>query len=426
MSRTTKILAIAGAVIVLVALILGGVYLYLPIGEIDPETGERITMSDYFPVAAPEPDDDGRDRQATTTRPDRRPAPPAPEAPLPKLRKIAEGPVAGFTFVTEDGAGTSSPSTYVRYLGREKGHISQAPLTERGRTLMMNETTRRVYHAHFAGNGSNVIARRLTDRHRAETYHLALSAAAGTSSQLVANKTFVTGRTLDVAVSPDGTRYATLDPVAGGSRVTVRNARGEREQVIFESTLSQWLLQWPAEDAITLVRKPAHNVAGYAYTLDPDTGKRSQLVDDIDGLTLSVNPDRTRALVASSQGQQTRLRVRNLETGTSTELRSATLPEKCSWSNLNTDVVYCGEPSSMSGEPYPDAWYQGEVSFEDELVRIHTRDMRRTELAQFDQLQNGEPIDLIKPQMSPQERYLVFINKKDHSLWAYRIAGAER
>ncbi|NIS22997.1 hypothetical protein GWO43_02895, partial [candidate division KSB1 bacterium] len=65
---------------------------------------------------------------------------------------------------------------------------------------------------------------------------------------------------------------------------------------------------------------------------------------------------------------------------------------------------------------YPDDWYQGTVSFADDLWRIDAANGNTERVAQLVGA-DGVGIDAVDPLLGPDERMLFFINKKDGTPW---------
>ena len=68
---------------------------------------------------------------------------------------------------------------------------------------------------------------------------------------------------------------------------------------------------------------------------------------------------------------------------------------------------------------FPDQWYQGVVSTNDLVQKINVFDLYSFILSDPNQdskdLEDG--IDISNMQISPNTSFLIFINKKDSSLW---------
>ena len=73
--------------------------------------------------------------------------------------------------------------------------------------------------------------------------------------------------------------------------------------------------------------------------------------------------------------------------------------------------AYCAIPPSVPRAEYPDAWYQGSVSFSDVFWKIDTATGAAFFLANPKEFGAGN-IDAVNPFLSDDERYLFFTNKK--------------
>jgi hypothetical protein len=97
----------------------------------------------------------------------------------------------------------------------------------------------------------------------------------------------------------------------------------------------------------------------------------------------------------------------------------ATLPEKCAWAPSNT-LVFCGVPESPPRAVYPDEWYQGLVRFSDTLWQ-YSLESGQFSLFLIPHDVVGVDVDITQPMVSADGAYLVFINKKDGSLWGVKL-----
>jgi hypothetical protein len=78
-------------------------------------------------------------------------------------------------------------------------------------------------------------------------------------------------------------------------------------------------------------------------------------------------------------------------------------------------------PKSIDTGSYPDTWYQGEVSFRDQIWKIDLKTGNGTMLVDPITISNGEEIDGTKLMMDDGENYLFFVNKKDSFLWEFSL-----
>ena len=73
------------------------------------------------------------------------------------------------------------------------------------------------------------------------------------------------------------------------------------------------------------------------------------------------------------------------------------------------------------GGLYPDSWYQGEISFFDQLWRIDVKTGNTSMLADPGNTIGAEEIDGIKLALDEGENYLFFVNKKNSILWELEL-----
>ena len=137
----------------------------------------------------------------------------------------------------------------------------------------------------------------------------------------------------------------------------------------------------------------------------------------INGLTTLASPDGKMILYGNDSLS---LNIYHTDTKVSDPVGVRTMPEKCVWGNAN-DVVYCAAPKSIPLGTYPDSWYQGEVSFNDQIWKIDIKTGNTTMLVDPATVGNGEEIDGTKLALDAGENYLFFVNKKDSYLWELNL-----
>jgi hypothetical protein len=98
-----------------------------------------------------------------------------------------------------------------------------------------------------------------------------------------------------------------------------------------------------------------------------------------------------------------------------------TLPEKCVWKKDNI-YIYCAIPSVFPSGEYPDSWYQGISSFNDNIWMVDATTGKSTSVFVPGSL-TIKLLDMTNLTLSPAEDFLFFINKRDSSLWAFDLSG---
>jgi hypothetical protein len=227
---------------------------------------------------------------------------------------------------------------------------------------------------------------------------------------------FLPNNIKDFSISPDGEKIFYLSNTKDGVVGILANSRGDNKEQIFDSTFSEWTSFWPNSSTITLTTKPSGVVEGYSYSLNTNTKEFNKTIGNISGLVTKINSGENKILYSN---QDMSLYVLNRNTNEPKNLNTRTLPDKCVWSSDNVNI-YCAIPSNYSTTYlYPDSWYMGEISFNDEIYKINTERGSKTKLAT--PYNTAESVDAINLQLNQEESYLFFMNKKDNHLWSLEL-----
>lgn len=306
----------------------------------------------------------------------------------------------------------------LRYVDRAKGNIYQTFVDKISERKFSTAVIPKVYEALWGKSGETVIARYLQPNGRIiETFVGNLpKELLGGDSTIENNEikgTFLPNNTKDASLSPDTGSVFYLFESGDGMVGTILNLATDKKTQIFDSAFTEWLSFWPTSKMITLTTKPSYLVPGYMYILDINNKNLNQVLGNINGLTTLASPDGKLILYGDNNLS---LNLFHLDTKTTEPVEIRTLPEKCVW-NKTGNTLYCAVPKSTGGGQYPDAWYQGEVSFSDQIWKIDTETGNATIIVDPITAVSGEEIDGIKLAMNEDENYLFFVNKKDSFLW---------
>jgi hypothetical protein len=167
--------------------------------------------------------------------------------------------------------------------------------------------------------------------------------------------------------------------------------------------------------------KPSGFAPGYAYTLNTKTKAFTRLFGGINGLTTLGSPDLSQVLYGESGSGTLNLGVFVSKDSSLHDLSVRTLPEKCVWANTEKGIVYCAVPENVAFNTYPDVWYQGLITFSDDIWKINTNTGEKEILMIPDRQPGGEIIDMTNMSIDPNDDYLIFNNKIDLSLWGYQL-----
>ncbi len=332
-----------------------------------------------------------------------------------KLFKLSGVPVAGFVSLARGS------STVVRYTDRATGHIfdMKLPVGEAGgesveKVRITNNTLPQIYEAYFRADGNAVLFRSL-DGETVKNMSLSLTASKATSSNGLysVSLTLLRGSLDGISVGAGDTLvYEVRDSRA----VVMSKFSGDGSKSLLSHPFTAWRTARLGTNTL-LVTKPSFLLPGYAYSLTGQ-GALTKLVGPLSGLTAVANPAGTTLLYSYSGAPS--LFAKNLSNGTVTSLTPSTLADKCVGSVKEKNIFYCGAPSlGLSGNE-PDQWYQGITHFSDNIWSIDTNSESSSVLVEPSSA-FGLELDIMNPSLSPDEKYFVFINKRDLSLWALRL-----
>ncbi|MFH1201108.1 MAG: hypothetical protein V1484_02140 [bacterium] len=362
-----------------------------------------------------------------------------PEANI-KLKKVSSMPIAGFTVFSKErlkeinlspalpakgSSGSLKPTPpltefvlTLRYVERTTGNIYQTFADKIEERKFSTTIIPVVYEAFFGNRGESVIMRYLkTDARTIITFIGTLPKeflGADTAASNEIKGIFLPEDTKNISLSGDALSLFYLfnsgDNVIGATFNLLNNKRAQ----IFDSPFTEWASLFPNNKMITFTTKPAFRIPGYMYVLDPNNKNYNfnKILGNINGLTTLASPNGKLVLYSDDNLS---LSIYHPDTKVSDILGIKTLSEKCVW-NKTSEVVYCGVPKSVAGGQYPDSWYQGEVSFSDQIWKIDIKTGNATIITDPTAV-SGEDIDSIKLMLDDGENYLFFVNKKDSFLW---------
>jgi len=287
-----------------------------------------------------------------------------PRLQTPRLIQLTRDAVVGPTNVR--GA------EKVKYFKRATGHLYQ--IDHEGRTFeerLSHLTIAGAREAIWSPNKNHAVVSFLTDnalKHFALSYQATSSRGEGLASQGI----FLPNDAASVAFSQKDERMAYLLPTGAATSLFVASSDSSGQKRISTAPFFQLNLSWAGDD-IVFVAKSSGLASSFAQRIGLNGFVRT-VARDIEGLDIQWNAQGTLAILS-----RTSLRGRNLasqvidNTGAIiAQLPFATIASKCGWSRLEEELVYCAVPRALPSATYPDAWWQGLVSFADDIWRVNT------------------------------------------------------
>ena len=167
---------------------------------------------------------------------------------------------------------------------------------------------------------------------------------------------------------------------------------------------------------MTVTTKGSGSASGFSYSIDTKSAEMKKIIGGIRGLSVKMSND-GKEVIYSSGNKSVGTYILNLKDNSSSETLFKTLVDKCVWSKIRKNEVYCAVPTEIPDGFYPDDWYKGNVSFVDQIWHLDVTTGEVHLLANLLNLSNTL-IDATNLTLDPKENFLYFINKRDLSLWS--------
>ncbi|MEN9582363.1 MAG: hypothetical protein RL641_317 [Candidatus Parcubacteria bacterium] len=427
-----KILIIIVAILLLIAGI-ASYFIFFSTKKPGTSTGTGISLQDLFPFG-----DNGKFTNTNNNDGDNTDQLPPDDTTTPikapRLRMITQGPIAGayvFDGVREkkqegqqqpkvgiDGKPLpveTEPVTIVRYIETSTGHTDETYLDVIELIKLTNTTVPKIAEGYFAGKGgTSAILRYADEKNIIQTF----SGAIPEKSLVPDTKLrgiYLPEETTTMAIAPDREKIFTISKSDNGVVGTISLPDGTKKNQILSLDYTEWVAGWPSAKFVAITTKPSAKVPGYLYTIDTASKIMKKVLGGVNGLTTLTSPDMKKVLFSRSVNGGMTSSIYSTDAKSIIPLPGAnTLPEKCVWQSAT--ILYCAVPSYLPSVDYPDAWYQGAISFNDQIYKIDLNDY--TSIVVGNPSSVNATIDATNLVVDPANTYLVFINKKDGSLWS--------
>lgn len=330
---------------------------------------------------------------------------------LPRLWQITKTPAAGGGFVERKAPQELATSSVFRFVERGTGYVFEANVRSGELARLTNTLVPRVYEALVAQNGA-LFLRSLDERGvilTARAYPTSTPEGGEGMGSLILES--LPNNIRSIALQPNGTDILFLLPNNNGTVRIMRKASSAEPITIKTLGIQGWRLQW-FPSSIVLSQYPAPNTTNYVYELRPN-GELASIVPP--ARDLSVLPYWNASALLYSSGFALHARA-----GTSTSvvpLSLRTTADKCVWAPNATLIAYCAVPQSIPSFSL-ESWRQGVTHTHDAWWRIDVS-ASKTELLYAPE---NASIDVENPLIDSSGSYIVFMNRRDKTLWSLRIA----
>ncbi|MES3031455.1 MAG: hypothetical protein V4697_03525 [Patescibacteria group bacterium] len=416
MKKTTFIIF----TVLIMALVAGGIYWFFYMrapAETDPSTEPTTGRTGFWPFArnpSPQVVDTFPSVSTTTPFPDTQEV---SEVELPQLRKISSTPVGGMGVISLEGF------SILRFIDRGTGHVSETHNLTLENETISNTTLPKIYESYWNKNLNAFILRFTrgdTDTIAnlfAELRPIASTTEAQTSTRFEVKGKYISDTIDQITVSPAGDKVATWNIEDAKGALYVSTFDEKTRTKLLDAPFTQATLEWPEINTLLLGTKASAGSSGYLYKVDIKTGVQTKLLGGIKGLSGTMSRDAQHVLFSRGGIDSVNTSLLTVKDSVVSEVIFKTLADKCTWSTLRKNEIYCAVPTEIPQGIYPDAWYKGTVSFVDQIWHLNTATGEVHLLANLLRL-SDELIDATKLTLDPDENFLYFTNKRDLSLWS--------
>jgi len=336
---------------------------------------------------------------------------------IPKLRHLTTVPTAGHDFVT------TSKGYVIWYVDSATGHVFQTATSTLSITPITNTTISKVQEAYIGKGGSNIIMRTFNESTGNIQTFLGSPKAKTSTTTATGEKDLVGVFTTEIlsflTLSPAKESFFGMTSNTTSGIGNLYSWTGKATNV-FSHPLKKWIPQWVNGSTILMTSAPSAKTQNISYFLNPSTKSFTKVLGPKNGLVVSSSPTAAKLLFSENKNNSLVFGSYDVKTGTETIISTATIPDKCVWSKLSPTVAYCGFPKNSGSGVYPDDWYQGKIAFSDDLRLLNTSTNKADLISNLED-EAGVPIDATKLTLSIDEKYLLFTNKNDLTLWMLEL-----
>ncbi len=354
------------------------------------------------------------------------------DSPIPKLRQISTSPTVAAIFyldekeieqtdrdLAENNENFSAfKKNTIRYILKENGHVFETHSDTFKESRISNTTIPKIGEAMFTGP-LTMVFRYAGDDDEIKTFSAEMIDNPNGTEGMKLQGIFLPDNIIDMDVSVAG-KFLYSEKTSGGSDFITTNYLGEEKTRVSSSPLSEFNIDFTGKTKTALLSvRPSANIFGQIFSLDTETGSLTTILSGQKGLSGLANSNMSKVAISSKVGDQNLLRVRDNSTGEIFNTGLETFVDKCVWSLDNVNL-YCGVPENSISDSAPDTWYQGIDSYSDKLWSINT-ETRSFELVMNPSELENVSIDMTEVKLSADEQFIHFINKKDLTLWSYKL-----
>lgn len=353
------------------------------------------------------------------------------------LTLIWDKPVSGFCnyLATHFSSTTSLTASGTEVIKQEKATATITIFQDRGtgyiyswndktktHTQISNTRISNVFDAHFGNYCKNILVRyQVNDTEKLHGIFADINSIDTLGNPTpISNKSLITKNIISVNTNSNNSRISYVSIVDNKSNVfeIVNNNFPALQKTIDLKSIEVFY----SGNNLFYYEKPSAYMT--SSIINVKTGEVFE--SDLTGMSGKISDDGKFVFGSANSNRGITLFSRDLISGIRKTYQAKTLSEKCALDS-SSSVAICGVPKEIPVMKYgyPDDWYMGAVSFDDE-VGIFGLNFNNERLYFNFKKETDRIFDIFRPKWSLNSKYFVFINKQDESLWSINTEVAEK
>lgn len=324
------------------------------------------------------------------------------------LTLLSAEPVSGFATFTAGEKPTTTPR--VRFIEKRTGHVFDIGPQGEDRIRISNTTIPKIFEVNWSQDASKAILKYF------EGENLRIVSAVFEATSTIG--TILPTNILSSTYAPHRERILYLLLARSGARTISADPDNTSQNEILFSPFQEFEIAWPERNTLSYLSRPSGIAPGFLFVYNLQAGVFNKVLGDILGLEVRWSKDGKKILY-SGYNRSTRipqLFLYDARSKISKNLQINTFAPKCIFSEKSVDIIYCAIDANLSPALYPDEWLQGVISTTDSLWEINLESREKNLLDA-----EGKFFDIDQIDISDDDEFLYFIDKKNGSLWSLKL-----
>lgn len=331
------------------------------------------------------------------------------------LSRVWSEPVSGATFVQDDA------STSIRFVEKATGHVYDTNIETGDIQRITNTTITKIEDIIWSIDGESFVGQK-EQGDFVNTFSVSIDdieEVPGTTTDISnLRETTITEfpfNVVSLSRSPTTNRIFYLTEEGNGVSAYISDFTNKTANLVWRSSLSEWHSDWYSDSSVLITTKSSDSEPGYSFTLGTKTGNFEKILGPKDGLLGAVLGNYLIYSYNSDNGWVSF--AYNLDNELEQGLTPRVIPEKCTATSRDSSIIYC--LIDYKTPLHIDDWYQGLTHTKDSVWAYNLENGASEEISDLS-IANTD-IDGLNATISPNDVWLMFINRIDRSLWLLPI-----